>query len=140
VGNPTFASDPLTGGSWTQHANELDQLVGQVTLTLPPEASCEANTYPVAVEILLDGSLVGGTSAVIGATERTESVSIGSTKKVASGGAFSETWPVEDLSPWLYEPGTDTSHTLTAQVADICQKPGVHAKIQSISVDVLGVS
>jgi hypothetical protein len=137
---PTFASDPLTAGSWTQHANELDQLVGQVTLTLPAEASCEAGSFPVAVEILLDGTLVGGAAANTGATGRTETVSIGWTKKVPSLGAFSEAWPAEDVSAWLYEPGQDTSHTLTAQVADVCQQPGVHAKIQNISVDVLGVS
>ena len=137
---PTFASDPLTGGSWTQHANELDQLVGQVTLTLPTEASCEGGNYPVAVEILLDGTVVGGASANTGATEKTETVSIGWTKKALPSGAFSDEWP-EDVSPWLYEPGTDTSHTLTAQVADVCQPPSDgHAKIQSISVDVLGVS
>ena len=141
AGTPTFESDPLTGGSWTQHANELDQLVGQVTVTLPTEASCESGSFPVAVEILLDGTLVGGAAAHIGETAKTETVSIGWTKKVpAPFGAFSEAWPAEGLSPWLYEPGQDTPHTLTAQVADICQQPGVHAKIQSISLDVLGVS
>ncbi len=141
AGNPTFASDPLTTANWTQHANELDQLVGQLTVSLPTEASCEASNPSVAVEILLDGTLVGGATASTGATPRTETVSIGWTKKEPMGGAFSDSWPAENVSPWLYEPGVDTSHTLTAQVADICNPPaGVHAKIQSISVDVSGVS
>lgn len=139
AGNPTLASDPLTAANWTQHANELDQLVGQFTVSLPTEASCEASNPSVAVEILLDGTLVGGAAASTGATPRTETVSIGWTKKEPIGGAFSNNWP-ENASPWLYEPGTDTSHTLTAQVADVCNPTaGVHAKIQSISVDVLGV-
>src|SRR6516165_7797104 len=36
ITSPTFASDPLNGATWTQHPRELDQLVGQVTVTTPP--------------------------------------------------------------------------------------------------------
>jgi hypothetical protein len=136
--NPTFVGDPLTGGTWTQRANELNQFVGQVTLTIPPEANCGGSTYPVAVELLLDGSLVGGTYGFSGKTEGTETHSIGWIKTVPTGGPFYYSWPGETVPPWLYEPGKDTSHLLTAKVADDCTVGG-HATIQSISVDVVGV-
>jgi Collagen triple helix repeat (20 copies) len=138
---PIFASDPLTSGTWTQHAGELNQLAGQVTITLPSEAHCgAASPFTAAIEILLDGSLVGGASAFNNEeTEKTETVSIGWTKSVPAGGPFHSAWPTEDLSPWLYEPGTDTSRMLTAQVADTCVAGG-HPTIKSVSVDVLGVS
>jgi hypothetical protein len=53
--------------------------------------------------------------------------------------------PLAAPSPWLYEPSSDTPHTLTAQVADDCgagggNNTGAHPKIESISIDVLGVS
>jgi Collagen triple helix repeat (20 copies) len=135
---PTFASDPLTPGTWTQHAGELNQLAGEVTITFPPETACAGSADPVAVEILLDGSLVGGASSNPGETEKTVTLPIGWTKSLPPGAPFN-TWPEENLSPWSFEPGKDTTHTLTAQVADTCTAAG-HPTIKSVSVDVLGVS
>jgi hypothetical protein len=138
-GNPTLADDPLSG-TWTQHAGELDQLAGQVTITFPPETTCEGSGDPVAVELLLDGNLVGGATSHPGEAEVTETVPIGWSKHLPAGaGAPFAQWPEEAVSPWLYEPGSDTAHTLTAEVADDCAKSG-HPTIQSVSVDVLGVS
>jgi Collagen triple helix repeat (20 copies) len=136
--NPTLAEDPLAG-TWTQHSTELNQLAGQVTITFPPEAQCEGSNA-VAVEILLDGNLVGGASSQAGETEVTRTVPIGWSKHLPAGvgGPFGP-WSEEAVSPWLFEPGTDKPHTLTAKVADDCAKSG-HPTIQSISVDVLGVS
>jgi hypothetical protein len=133
-GTPTLVGDPLNVG-WTQHADELNQLTGQVTITVPPEAACEGSG--AAVEILLDGSLVGGAAAHPGELETTETLPIGWTEEAPNGGPFA-TWPEQSLSPWLFEPGKDTSHALTAQVADTCTAGG-HATIQAVSVDVLGV-
>jgi hypothetical protein len=136
--NPTLADDPLSG-TWTQRVGELDQLAGQVTITFPPEATCEGSNG-VAVEILLDGSLVGGAASHAQEFEVTENVPIGWSKHVpaGAGGPFSA-WPEEAVSPWLFEPGKDTAHTLTAKVADDCAGSG-HPTIQSVSVDVLGVN
>jgi hypothetical protein len=134
---PTFVSDPLAGATWTQHAGELNQLAGQVTITFPSEAAC-GSASPVAVEILLDGRVVGGASASNAEeAEKTETVPLGWAKGGPGAGPFS-TWG-ENTSPWLYEPGTDTAHTLTAQVADTCTNPA-HPTIKSVSVDVLGAS
>jgi hypothetical protein len=137
--NPTLADDPLNG-TWTQRAGELNQLAGQVTITFPPETACEGSGNPVAVELLLDGSLVGGATSHPQELEVTETVPIGWSKHLpaGSGAPFSQ-WPEEAVSPWLYEPGKDTAHTLTAEVADDCVGSG-HPTIQSVSVDVLGVS
>jgi hypothetical protein len=134
--SPTLVDDPLNG-TWTQHASELNQLAGQVTITFPPEAEC-GGVEPVAVEIMLDGSLVGGAASHAGETQENKTVPIGWTKKLPGGAPFAQ-WPEESLSPWLFEPGQDTPHTLTAQVGDNCEGGG-HATIQSVSVDVLGVS
>jgi hypothetical protein len=136
--NPTLVDDPLTG-TWTQHASELNQLTGQVTITFPPEAACEGSNG-VAVEILLDGSLVGGAASHASETEVTDIVPIGWSKHLpaGAGGPFGA-WSEEAVSPWLFEPGTNTGHTLTAKVADDCAKSG-HPTIQSVSVDVLGAS
>jgi len=130
-----FADDPLNG-SWTQHADELNQLTGQVTITFPPEEKCDGPS--AAVEVFLDGSLVGGASGHPEETEQTETVPISWAKQLPPGTPFGP-WPEKDLSPWIFEPGSDTSRTLTAKVADTCTAGG-HPTIQSVSVDVLGVS
>jgi hypothetical protein len=139
---PALVNDPLSG-TWTQHATELNQLTGQVTITFPPETEC-GGAEPVAVEIFLDNSLVGGAASSASASTSSETVTktvpIGWTKKEPSGaGAPFTQWPEEAVSPWLYEPGTDTGRTLTAKVGDQCEGGG-HAMIQSVSVDVLGAS
>ena len=136
--NPILVNDPLNG-SWTQHSNELNQLAGQVTITFPPEADCEGSNA-VAVELLLDGKLVGGASIRASETEVTETVPIGWSKHLPVGpsGPFGP-WSEEAVSPWLFEPGQDTVHTLTAKAADDCAMSG-HPTIQSVSVDVLGAS
>jgi hypothetical protein len=128
-GNPDFADDPLNG-SWTQHADELNQLTGQVTIAFPSEAACEGSE--VLVKVLLEGNLVGGLAGHLGPQAKTETLPIGWANAKEGG-------PEQDASPWMFEPGTDTSHTLTAQVADTCPGSG-HAIIQAVSVDVLGVS
>jgi hypothetical protein len=150
---PTYASDPLEHATWTQHAGELDQLVGQVKTKLPPGASCSAGTAQkttAAVQILLGGKVVGGAVASAGKTQATtETLAItwlhpGSPEP----GSFNQSGQLEEPlaapSPWLYEPATDKPRELTAQVADDCGAEGgnktEHPTIESISIDVLGVS
>jgi hypothetical protein len=144
---PTFANDPLNGATWTQHAGELDQLVGQVTVTTPPVAGCSAKTGPettVLVQILLDGKVVGGAVALPGQT----TLALTWRPSSPEAGSFNQPKQLEEPlaapSPWLYEPSSDTPHTITARVADDCGaeggKSGEHPTIDSISIDVLGVS
>ena len=60
VSRPALAWVPLAGGTWTQGAEELDQISGQITYTAAP--GCPA--LAPQVEVFLDGTL---TSARVGA-------------------------------------------------------------------------
>jgi len=137
---PSWTSDPLTGATWSQGTEELDQLVGQVSLTTATEATCEhtvSGSVGADVQVLLDGSPVADTSVASGPAETTETVPI----SWSHHAEFS--FPAETRSSLaLFEPLALTSHTLTAQVADDCGANGGHGgghfTIQSVSVDVLG--
>jgi len=89
----------------------------------------------------LDGSEVGWrTTNVPSSAERTETLEI----YWLSGHTFFPA-PEGELPPLasVFEPGTETSHTLTAQVADDCGEfggtGGGHVTIDSVSVDVIGI-
>ncbi len=136
---PSWTSDPLTGATWTQGSEELDQLVGQAIVRTAPEAVCRASSASAGadVQLLLDGSAVADTSVVSGSAETTMSVPI-------SWSRHSEfTFPSDGRSSLsLFEPPAQTTHTLSARVADDCGAGGGHGgghfTIESVSVDVLG--
>ncbi len=137
---PSWTGDPLTGATWTQGSEELDQLVGQVILRTAPETTCHgiSGSQGADVQILLDGSPVADTSIAAGSAEATETVPI----SWSSHPEFS--FPSESRSMLsLFEPPAPSAHTLSARVADDCGADGGegegHFTIQSISVDVLGV-
>jgi Collagen triple helix repeat (20 copies) len=125
----TLTADPLTGGMWTQGAEELDQLVLKIELTVPSEAECthkigeHSFTVPQGhATIQVDGKQQTEIGLAASPSEKTETV---------------------EGSSWLFEPGNATSHTLTAELTDQCGvgggNSGGHFKIDSISIDVLGV-
>jgi hypothetical protein len=141
----------LTGGSWTQHAQELDQLVGEVEMTVPPEATCTENhqneNFPgrATVHLLLDGTLVGiADSTAPRGPGSTDLVPIQwSNGSPAVGGShLLEFFEVRSSELPVWEPGADTSRTLTAVAADNCGddggSSGGHFTVDSINVDVLG--
>ena len=124
----TPTADPLTGGAWTQGAEELDQLVLKIELTVPSEAECthkigeHSFTVPQGhATIQVDGKQQTEIGLAASPSEKTETV---------------------EGSSWLFEPGKATSHTLTAELTDQCGvgggNSGGHFKIDSISIDVLG--
>jgi hypothetical protein len=126
-GTPTYSDDPLNGGKWKQAAQELNELVGEVKITTPPLAEC--STPPAApgpgvvkVQILLDGELSGEANG-------------------SNNTSPTLTFPIGPR--WLFEPGIDTNHTLTAQIADDCGEnggnTGAHFTVKSIAIDVIGV-
>ena len=88
------------------------------------------------MQIVIDSSPVADTLIASTPAATTETVQINWARH-AEFSFPSESWST--LS--LFEPGTATSHTLTAQVADDCGANGGagggHFTIQSISVDVL---
>ena len=121
--------DPLTGGSWTQQAEELNEfVVGEVTFTRPGEQTCPGGQPPSgAVNIFMDGQKIGAAGT---------SFSVGSPNTKSSAIVWS-------IDVWLSEPGKVTSHTLTAGAEDKCPKPEetppFHFTVNSISIDVIGV-
>jgi hypothetical protein len=135
---PTEATVPLIGASWTQNANELNQLTGQVTITKPARSEC---LHPKGSEgelvhspIRLDGRQTSGIGGTVGETAVTETRSLDSS----------------DVSnaQYLFEPGIETQHTLTVgPIADNCEAgtgpggttvPPTHFTL-SISIDVVGI-
>jgi hypothetical protein len=124
----TMTGDPLTGGTWTQAASELDQVVLQLKVTVPPEAECTHKVgggfaYPQGhATIQVNGKQQTEIDLAASQSEQTETI---------------------EGSSWLFEPGKETSQTLTAEATDECGagggNSGGHFKIDSISIDVLGV-
>jgi hypothetical protein len=117
---------PLSGGTWTQQAEEVDQLVGQVRMH--GAGGCRVRFY-------VDGRLQARTLGE--GNEPTETVYwlIG---KGPGGSASIEGKSVLlglALSGWLYAPEEATTHTLTAAADESC----VGVPIESISISVIGV-
>jgi len=144
--NPTFSADPLTGGEWTQGAEELDEMgISAVEVTTPSEATCSAGVGGgvwAVVYILFNGRITGyfelnngGASTVTGAVIWKS----GSVPPLNDGAFRAPEGPEE---PWLWEPGTEIARKVTAEVADSCGREGGnsggHFTIDSIKIDVLG--
>jgi hypothetical protein len=124
-----IADDPLTGATWTQGASEVDRLIGRATITEPPLSQCSDNSgaSDAFIELQLDGTRIGSTGI------RNNGVNSEST--------MTRTFDWEGKG-WLFEPGGNTSHTLTAKIGDDCGfeggNTGGHFTIDSIQIDVLG--
>jgi hypothetical protein len=122
----------LTGSSWTQGAEEVDQLVGQVGVNIPNRGECSSSPEGAPaflhIFVLLDGTKVGEAGGF----------------NVTSG---QQTLPVEWVSPnvaskWLLESGTPTTHAITIRAEDTCGGAGEghsskHFVINSVAVDVI---
>jgi len=143
----TYTNDPLTGATWTQGAQELDQIMGEVEITMPTEATCGTGTGGPpnggtgVVLIYFNGSLVGEARAYAVSTATTRLRQLKWGEQFVGGGGFSYLLePASFLT--AYEPGTPTGETLTAKIADDCgyenAQTGGHFTIDSIKIDVLG--
>jgi hypothetical protein len=121
----------LSSATWTQAAHQVNAIVGQVTVSNPPEAQCFGRG--AYVEIVLDGKFRSIATAYINQPERYEAQTTYSfewTPPLATGGS-------ESSGSWLIDPSAATSHTLSARASDYCND-GSHFTIDSIEVDVLG--
>jgi Collagen triple helix repeat (20 copies) len=145
------ADADLAGGEWTQAGDELEQLVGEVEMTVPPEASCterhQGENFPgsATVHLLLDGTLVGmanstaphgpGNVAMAPVQWSYSSPAVGGSHLLELFEATSSALPV-------WEPGGETPRTLTAAVADNCGvgggSGGGHFVVDSIKIDAIG--
>jgi hypothetical protein len=122
---PSLTPIPLSGGTWTQHAQELNELVGQVKITAPAISECQTEGVKngpgsLRLEIDLDGNPTVTVGASAGEGERT-------IRGVFGG------------EPWLFEAAANTAHTLTAKASDECRGGGGHFSVSSVAVDVVGL-
>jgi hypothetical protein len=127
---PAVLNDPLNG-TWTQGADEVDQILGQLTFTAASRAHCSKGSEPteIRVDIAVDGVEVANVIDY-GTPEHTETIPI-------------EFYDGNSLPSWtLFEPGTPTARTVTAKIGDECGwnggKTGAHFTVNSIELDVLG--
>jgi hypothetical protein len=143
--SPSFVNDPVSEGKWTQSASELDQLDGEVVATAPSRATCSLNGggQGGAAYVLLDGNIVGLAIVPVEKSARSEvhaPIQWGRGYS-ASLFAFSLASRAADA---LLEPGADTPHTLSVEIADNCGADGLgnkggHFTIDSVAIDVVGV-
>ena len=116
-----FTDYPMTNNAWTQSANETDLFVGEVTFTSTPTIGGCGTTVGIDLQLFVDSTLV-----------RTY-------RFIADGSwtASSVHTLVLPIDTYVFEPGSDTPHTLTAKVGDHCPNAGSIATVSKLSVDVV---
>ena len=105
---------PLTGGSWTQAANDLDLITGSVTIKIPQ--SC-TGSFGNSVLVYVDG--------------------VANTFAIAPMAPANSTVTVPVVVSELMEPGADVQHTITAQLQNSCTKSGEDYTVTNAKVDVV---
>ena len=117
---PEETEIPLAGATWTQHAQELNQMIGEATYTGRTECKNIATLV-----IRLDGVVLP--SAQLGHRTLVSSEGETETRWLSFNGDFGAT-------EYLYQPTQDTSHSLAVSVGGpTC------GTIDSFSLDVIGV-
>jgi hypothetical protein len=135
---PLSAPDPLTGATWTQGPDELNEFVaGYVTLTRPSVVECPYDAVGITVTVDLDGLRTLTASTGIGGVSE-------GTSSLALRWEPTEAFPPFESERWLPEPTKATSHIVTAQAEDYCtdsqaEQPTTPVTIDSVSIDVIGV-
>ena len=105
---------PLSGGTWTQSAGELDLLAGSMTIQTPGACTGSfGNTLVVSVD---------------GAAQ---------TFAVAPTNQPSKTLTVPVVVGTLSEPDADRQHTMTAAFANSCTKDGEDYTVNDAKIDVI---
>jgi hypothetical protein len=100
----SFVTVPLTGGTWTQGAADLDiGPFGSLTVTAPGPSTCGSSGLAnLDWTIEIDGKVFAA-----------------GTTQIPRDGA-SHTFHI-NLSNFLIEPGSDTQQTATAKVSSVCE-------------------
>lgn len=115
-GEANPVSIPVSGGEWTQQANEIDVLFGEITYTQPPV--CTSGF--LVVETRFNG----------------EPVDVDSYN---DDPGLTLTEPFARSRPFAFEPGTDTPRTLELRAYDECDNAGEEYTIQSIAANVVAI-
>jgi hypothetical protein len=127
----------LTGGAWTQASNQLNQFVGQISVT-PPNSS-SGTYYNTFFGTTLPGVMVGEIDdAATGSALATF------TAAPASATPTAATTPLTVAT--LFEPGAVVNHALIVKIADNCGTggngavAGGHFTLNSLALDPVGIS
>ena len=111
--NGATTNVPLSGGGWTQGANELDLIAGTMTVKTP--ATC-TGSFGNALVVNVDGK-----ATTFGMPPQTASTTV--------------TLPI--LVGTLTEPGDSTKHQMTAALGNSCTKQGEDFAVSNVKLDVL---
>jgi hypothetical protein len=112
--NGASTNVPLSGGSWTQGASQLDLITGSMDVGIP--ASC-TGSFGNSLVVSVDG--------------------VPNTFAVAPTAPASSTVTVPFQVSELMQPGASAQHTLTAALANSCQKAGENFTVSNVKVGVL---
>lgn len=117
---------PMSRATWTQYPEETDQFAGQYTVSLPSTEQC--GLFPPGTK--RDHHFVTlGIQFAPNEYALESSISTGS-----QPGTNTQTFELTSF----FEPGKPVSHTLRVVAWDDCTT-GVHATVDSASIDVIGV-
>jgi hypothetical protein len=105
---------PLSGGTWTQGASDVNLITGSVQLGIP--ATC-TGSFGNALSIYVDG--------------------VANTFALAPTAPASTTVTMPFLVSELMEPGASTQHTITAKLGNSCTKSGEDYTVSNVKVDVV---
>jgi hypothetical protein len=110
----TATDIPLSAGSWTQGANDLNLIAGSVTIKTPPGCT---GSFGNSVLVSVDGNTTtfGIAPNVPPSTNVTVPIAVGE----------------------LMEPGSSTPHQITAKLANSCTKSGEDYSVTGAKLDVL---
>jgi hypothetical protein len=107
-------SVPVSGGTWTQAAGEVDMLMGSATITVP--SSC-TGSFGNSLTLNVDGTPA--------------------TFAVAPTAPAGSTITVPIVVTSVMEPASSANHTVTAALGNSCTKGGEDYTVSNVKVDVV---
>jgi hypothetical protein len=128
-------SDPVSGATWSQRADELDEFVDGAIVDTQSTPACRGGTEfaSIVVQVVLDKSKLIASEVLEGGDHPGE---------ISTGIVWTLPPEVGREHPWLAEPGQATSHTVTLDAREICpfgETPTHPVEVTSVSFDVIGV-
>jgi len=105
---------PLTGGTWTQAAGDLNLITGSMQLGIP--SSC-TGSFGNALIVSVDGTPTTFASAPIAPASGTATIPF--------------------VTSEVMEPGSSTQHTITASLGNSCTKSGEDYTVSNVKIDVV---
>jgi len=128
--------DDMNGRTWIAGAGEDDHFSGLITFTPPGMCSSSNSFFPpgLQVTVYVNGNQVGSYSDFgnfVGAAQQTQRINF-------SGTPFSSTGYGSDGD--IPPSGSPENRTITVNIGDACNSSNTHYTVNSISIDVGGVS